>query len=86
MDNKLLSLIVEKPKDYPTFMVRDELVWKQNFQGDEVLCLPRDHQLIVDILMQAHKKWAILGINKQMNTFPFGTGGHIAPKTSENSA
>ena len=54
-NDKLLLLVVEKPKDYPAFAVRGELVWKKNLQGDEVLCLPRDRQLIGDILTQAHE-------------------------------
>jgi len=54
-DDKLLSLIIEKPMDYPTFTVRDNLIWKQNICGDDVLCLPRDRKLLLGIVTQAHE-------------------------------
>src|ERR1700724_4028880 len=41
--------------DYPTFTVRDDLIWKRNLRGDEVLCLPRDRELLLEILTQAHE-------------------------------
>ena len=54
-DNKLLSLVTEKPNDYPGFIVRDDLVWRQNLRGDKVLCLPRDCKLLLELLTQAHE-------------------------------
>ena len=54
-DDKLLSLVVAKPMDYPTFTVRDDLIWKRNLRGDEVLCVPRDRELLLEILTQAHE-------------------------------
>jgi len=54
-DDKLLSLIIEKPMDYPTFTVRDNLIWKQNIRGDDVLCLLRDRELLLGIVTQAHE-------------------------------
>ena len=54
-DDKLLSLVTEKPNDYPGFTVRDNLVWRQNLRGDEVLCLPRDRKLLLELLTQAHE-------------------------------
>ena len=53
--DKLLSLVIEKPKDYLMFMVRDNLIWRKNLRGNEVLCLPRDHKLLLEILVQAHE-------------------------------
>jgi len=54
-DDKLLTLVIEKPEDYPTFTVRDNLIWRKNIRGDEVLCLPRDRELLLEILIQAHE-------------------------------
>ena len=54
-NDKLLALVIEKPEDYPTFTVRDNLIWKKNIRGDKVLCLPRDHELLLEILTQAHE-------------------------------
>ena len=49
------SLVTEKPNDYPGFTVQDNLVWRKNLCGDKVLCLPRDHKLLLELLTQAHK-------------------------------
>src|SRR6202023_559364 len=49
-DDKLLSLVVAKPMDYPTFTVQDDLIWKWNLRGDKVLCVPRDCELLLEIL------------------------------------
>jgi len=54
-DDKLLALVIEKPEDYLTFTVRDNLIWRKNIHGDEVLCLPRDCKLLLEILTQAHE-------------------------------
>ena len=53
-DDKLLALVIKKPEYYPTFTVRDNLIWRKNIHGDEVLCLPRDHELLLEILTKAH--------------------------------
>ena len=37
------------------FSVRDSLIWKVNIQGDEVLCVPRNRKLILELLSQAHE-------------------------------
>ena len=54
-NDKLLALVIEKPEDYLTFTVRDNLIWRKNIRGDEVLCLPRDCELLLKILIQAHE-------------------------------
>ena len=54
-DNKLLSLVTEKPNDYPGFTVQDNLMWRKNLCGDKVLCLSRDYKLLLELLIQAHK-------------------------------
>ena len=54
-DDKLLSLIIEKPKDYLTVTVWDNLIWKANIHGDDVLCVPRNHELILKLLSQGHE-------------------------------
>ena len=53
--DKLLALVIEKPLGYPTFMVQDNPIWKKNLWGDEVLCLPRDCKLLLEILIQVHE-------------------------------
>ena len=52
--DKLLSLIIQEPQGYQSFVVRDNLVWTKNVYRDDVLCLPRDRKLILDVLSQAH--------------------------------
>jgi len=54
-DDKLLALVIEKPEDYPTFTVKNNLIWRKNIRRDEVLCLPRDRELLLEILTQAHE-------------------------------
>ena len=53
--DKLLSLVIEKPKDYLMFTGWDNLIWRKNLHGDKVLCLPRDCKLFLEILVQAHE-------------------------------
>ena len=53
--DKLLSLIIQAPQDCQSFVVRDNLVWTKNVRGDDVLCLPRDRELILNVLLQAHE-------------------------------
>ena len=53
--DKLLLFIIEKPLDYLSIKVKDNLIWKKNLHGDEVLCLPRDRKMIMEILQQAHE-------------------------------
>ena len=60
-EDKLLSLVIEKPVDYLIFTVQDNLVWKLNLQGDDVLCVPRNCELILKILNQAHKTMGHFG-------------------------
>ena len=40
VSDKLLSLIAQKPQDYQSFTLKDNLIWKKNVQGDNTLCLP----------------------------------------------
>jgi len=54
-DDKLLALVIKKPEDYLTFTFRDNLIWRKNIHRDKVLCLPRDHELLLEILTQAHE-------------------------------
>jgi len=53
--DKLLSLIEQKLQDYQSFRVQDNLIWKKNIRGDNVLCLPWDRDMILEILAQAHE-------------------------------
>ena len=52
--NRFCSLILEKPKDYHSFTMKDQLIWYTNPKGDEVVGIPQNRDLIVKILDQAH--------------------------------
>jgi hypothetical protein len=53
-DDKLLSLIKEKPQDYKGFSTNEGLVYMSNSHGDQVVCIPHDHELITQLIDQAH--------------------------------
>ena len=53
-DDKLLSLIKEKPQDYKGFSVNEGLIYTSNPRGDQVVCIPHDHELITLPIDQAH--------------------------------
>jgi hypothetical protein len=52
--DKLFELILEKPEDYNAFSVREEIIWMVNPCGDEVVCVPRNHELITQLIDQAY--------------------------------
>jgi hypothetical protein len=52
--NKLFELILEKPEDYNAFSVQEEIIWTVNPHGDEVVCVPRNRELIMQLIDQAH--------------------------------
>jgi hypothetical protein len=57
-DDKLFTLILDKPKEHREFVIKDGLIWRNNQHHNEVVCIPRDRAIVTQILDQAH---AILG-------------------------
>jgi hypothetical protein len=53
-DDKLFSLIKEKPQDYRGFSVNEGLIYMSNPCGDRVVCVPHDRELITQLIDQAH--------------------------------
>lgn len=54
VDDKLFSLIKDKPDDYKSFSMSKELIFTTNPCGDRVVCAPQDHELITKLIDQAH--------------------------------
>jgi len=52
--DKLFSLILDKPKDYKEFTMANRLVWQTNLHNNEVLCIPRQWDIVMTIITQAH--------------------------------
>ena len=55
MDDKLFRLVLESPEHHPSFRERDGLIWRKNLQGDDVICVPRNRELITTIITGAHE-------------------------------
>jgi hypothetical protein len=53
-DDKLFSLIKEKPQDYRGFSINEGLIYTSNPRGDQVVCIPHDRELITQLIDQAH--------------------------------
>jgi hypothetical protein len=53
-EDKLFTLILEKPQDYAGFSVREGMIWTNNIRGDEVVCVPRNRETITQLVDQAH--------------------------------
>ncbi|GLB37195.1 putative DNA RNA polymerase [Lyophyllum shimeji] len=53
-EDKLFSIILEKPEDFRAFRAEHDLIWTTNAVDDSVLCVPRVPALITPILEQAH--------------------------------
>ena len=62
--DRLFKVIMEEPERYSTFSVKDKLVWKKNIQGDEVICVPRNRDIITIILTQAHEIIGHFGVQR----------------------
>jgi hypothetical protein len=58
LKDKLFKLILDRPKDYNAFYIWEEIIWTVNPRGDEVVCVPCNCKLIMQLIDQAH---AILG-------------------------
>jgi hypothetical protein len=52
--DKLFMLILEKPKEYTNFSIREDIIRTTNPRGDEVVCVPRNRKLITQLIDQAH--------------------------------
>jgi hypothetical protein len=53
-NNKLVSLIKEKPQDYKGFSVNKGLIYTSNPCGDQVVCVPHNCELITQLINQVH--------------------------------
>jgi hypothetical protein len=53
-DDKLFSLIKEKPQNYRGFSINEGLIYTSNPRGDRVVCIPHDRELITQLIDQAH--------------------------------
>lgn len=52
--DRLFSLVLEEPQKYQSFSARNGIIYTKNTYGNEVPCIPRDRNLITEILTQAH--------------------------------
>jgi hypothetical protein len=67
-EDKLFSKILEEPDRYSTFIMRDNLMYSTNFEGREVLCIPRtmhDRRRLTEIIIdQGHMILGHFGTQK----------------------
>jgi hypothetical protein len=52
--DKFFSLVLEKPTEYKGFTLENGIIWHVNPKGEKVVCVPCNHETIVQILNQAH--------------------------------
>ena len=64
-NDKLFSLILDKPTGYPDFAIKNGLIWWINQHFDEVMCIPCNQDMITQILDQSH---TILGHFRDQRT------------------
>ena len=62
--DKLFSAVLERPGDYKLFRKKESLLWTKNLIQEEVLCVPRDRELVHEIVSQAHKTLGHFGEQK----------------------
>jgi len=58
VNDKLFDLIKKDVTKYPSFSMKDNTLWTKNVHGHEVICIPRERKIIMQILDKAH---SILG-------------------------
>src|SRR5580765_150780 len=55
-EDPLIQVVLTKPEKHSKyFRVKDELVWIKNFCQQEVLCIPRQKELVTMLLTKAHE-------------------------------
>jgi hypothetical protein len=54
-NDKLFSLVMNQPKEHPTFEIKDGIIWFTNHNKNRVTCVPRNRDLITEVLTQAHQ-------------------------------
>ena len=55
-EDPLIWIILAKPEEHSKyFRVKDGLAWTKNFRQQEVLCIPRQKELITALLTRAHE-------------------------------
>jgi hypothetical protein len=55
VDDKLFRIVLEEPDKFPHFSVREGVIYKKNLREKEVICVPRDKELITQLLTAAHE-------------------------------
>ena len=53
-EDKLFTLILDKPTEHPDFTIKNDLIWRTNQHLDKVMCVPCNRDTITQILDQAH--------------------------------
>ena len=54
-NDKLFCLILENVETYPAFTISKGIIWKKGPQGERTICVPREREIITQVLDQAHK-------------------------------
>ena len=54
-DDKLFKIILENEKGFPLFTKEGGILRKRNLQDENVICVPRDREIITRILTDAHE-------------------------------
>jgi hypothetical protein len=54
LKDKLFTLILKKPKEYTNFSIQEDIIRTTNPCGDEVVCVPRNHEFITQLIDQVH--------------------------------
>ena len=72
-NDKLFKIILGKVSDFPLFTEKGGILRRKNLQNEDTICVPRDRELITNILTDAHE--IILGINGRASTSDDGFGG-----------
>jgi hypothetical protein len=62
--DNLFELILEKPNDYNVFSVQEDIIWTVNPCRDEVVCIPHNHELIMQLIDQAHMVLGHYGVQQ----------------------
>jgi hemerythrin superfamily protein len=54
-DDKLFKLVLGNTHRFPLFTETGGLIWKKNLQEENAICVPRNREIITQILMDAHE-------------------------------
>jgi hypothetical protein len=54
-NDKIFSVVLDKPSEHPTFHIKDGIIWRKNSHENNVTCIPRNRAMITKIITQAHE-------------------------------